>query len=275
MELSTLIDRFTKELEGVVESPRREVQLLCMAYLQVDELYLMMHPDEILSNEKITYLQSAVEKLKLRVPLEYITNQVSFYSELFYIDEGALIPRPETELLIDEIKKRFPPHSELNVVEVGVGSGIISIMLAKHFPNFTIKAVDISKKALSVARKNLARFDLQERIELIEGSFLEPIAQDERVDILVSNPPYIANNAVLDKNLSYEPQNALFGGEIGDEMVKVLLDEVHAREIPFFACEFGYDQKEKVENYLQERRYKTLAFYKDYADFDRGFIYEP
>lgn len=274
MQLSTLVDSLTKELEGVVETPRREIQLLCMAYLQVDELYLMMNSDKVLSNEQVLYLQNATQKLKESVPLEYVTNEVSFYSETFYVDEGALIPRPETELLIDVIKKRFDAKSALNIVEVGVGSGIISIMLAKHFTNATIKAVDISQRALAVATKNRENFNLQERIELIEGSFLEPISQDEKIDILVSNPPYVANDVQLDKKLSYEPQNALFGGSVGDEMVKVLLDEVHLRDIPFFACEFGYDQKEKVKNYLQNREYKNLEFYKDYADFDRGFIYE-
>ena len=274
MQLLTLIDTLTKELDGVLEAPRREVQLLCMAHLDVDELYLMMHADKEIALESQHYLQSATERLKKRVPLEYITNRVSFYSEEFYIDEGALIPRPETEHLLDKIFKRVEKDAEVNFVEVGVGSGIISIMLAKEYKNATFKAIDISKKALSVAQKNLEKFHLQERVELIEGSFLEPIADSYKIDILVSNPPYIANSAELDKNLSYEPQNALFGGEIGDEMVKVLLDEVHRRGIKFFACEFGYDQRVKVESYLQNRAYKNLEFYKDYADFDRGFIYE-
>ena len=274
MQLATLIDNLTAELEGILEAPRREVQLLCMAYLQVDELYLMMHAKRELKTQEITYLQEATQKLKERVPLEYITNQVSFYSEMFYIDEGALIPRPETELLLDEIFRRLEKEKKYNFVEVGVGSGIISIMLAKHFRNSTFKAIDISAKALEVAKKNIEKFHLQDKIELLEGSFLEPIAQDETIDILVSNPPYIANGAILDKNLSYEPQNALFGGDIGDEMVKHLLDEVQSRKIPFFACEFGYDQKVKVERHLQDSSYRSLEFYKDYADFDRGFIYE-
>jgi len=274
MQLSTLIDNLTAELEGALEAPRREVQHLCMAYLQVDELYLMMNAKRELKTQELTYLQEATQKLKERVPLEYITNQVSFYSEMFYIDEGALIPRPETELLLDEIFRRLEKEKKYNFVEVGVGSGIISIMLAKHFRNSTFKAIDISAKALEVAKKNIEKFHLQDKIELLEGSFLEPIAQDETIDILVSNPPYIANGAILDKNLSYEPQNALFGGDIGDEMVKYLLDEVQSRKIPFFACEFGYDQKVKVERHLQDSSYGSLEFYKDYADFDRGFIYE-
>jgi len=274
LTLKSFLDGATASLQGFVDTPRREAMLLLMYALDVDELYIMMHTDEIIQSDIQAFLDEGVAKLQSGVPLEYITNRVSFYSQEFYVDEGALIPRPETELLIDEIKKYFHKDAKLNIVEVGVGSGIISIVLAQHFKNAHFKAIDISEKALLVAKKNRDVFDLQERIELHEGSFLEPIGMDEQIDILVSNPPYIANDVDLDKKLSYEPQNALFGGVEGDEMVRVLLDEVHKREIPFFACEFGYDQKSKVQNYLQDKNYKNLAFYKDYADFDRGFIYE-
>jgi release factor glutamine methyltransferase len=95
---------------------------------------------------------------------------------------------------------------------------------------------------------------------------------DEKIDILVSNPPYIAHDASLERNLSYEPQNALFGGEIGDEIIRRLLDEVRERKIPLFACEMGYDQRIKVQEYLKDFAIQSLDFYKDFASFDRGFI---
>jgi release factor glutamine methyltransferase len=89
---------------------------------------------------------------------------------------------------------------------------------------------------------------------------------------LVSNPPYIAHDAPLDSNLSYEPQNALFGGEIGDEIIRRLLDEVLRRSVPLFVCEMGYDQRDKVQDYLRNFAVKSLKFYKDLASFDRGFV---
>ncbi|DAB38287.1 MAG TPA: protein-(glutamine-N5) methyltransferase, release factor-specific, partial [Sulfuricurvum kujiense] len=204
------------------------------------------------------------------VPLEYLTNRVSFYSREFYIDEGALIPRPETEHLIDEVLGRISADEALTIVEVGVGSGIISILLALHLPNTRFIAVDISPRALAVARRNIERFGLSDRIELREGDLLSSIT--EKIDFLVSNPPYIAQDAPLESNLSYEPQNALFGGEIGDEMIRALLDEVYARRIPSFACEMGYDQRLKVQEYLKNFAVQSLDFYTDYAAFDRGFV---
>ena len=251
-----------------IERASREAQLLLMYHLGVDELWLLTHQeDEVKESEK---LLEWVGRRAKDEPLEYITQRVSFYSEEFFIAKGALIPRPETELLIDEVLKNIEDKSTpLTIAEVGVGSGIISIMLAKFLPNARFIAVDISKDALAIAQKNIQKFGLSNRITLREGSLLEPVT--EHIDYLVSNPPYIANAAPLESNLSYEPQNALFGGEDGDEIIKELLDELLKREINFFSCEMGYDQKDKIRNYLKETPIKSLSFYKDYSDFDRGF----
>ena len=258
----------TAKLNPIIPRASREAQLIFMHALHVDELWLLTN--QSLHVEDTSKIFEMTDRRANNEPLEYITNTVSFYSEDFYIDKGALIPRPETELLIDEVVKRVTnKNAEMTFVEVGVGSGIISIMLALKFPNAKFIAVDISEVALGVAAKNITKFGLQNRIELRLGSLLEPIT--EHIDYLVSNPPYIANEEKLESNLSYEPQNALFGGEIGDEIVKQLLDEVLKREINFFSCEFGYDQKGKITQYLKNKQFTSLEFYKDLSDFDRGF----
>ncbi len=257
----------TTKLQGVVERPRREAQLLIMALLEKDELWLMTHEDHIIEDD--LKLGEWIARRKVNEPLEYITERVSFYSETFHIEAGALIPRPETELLIDEVLAIADKQRELTIVEVGVGSGIISTILAKELPNAKIIAVDISPDALKVAGKNIEAFGLSDRVELRQGDLLSPIT--EKIDILVSNPPYIAEDEVLESNLDYEPDLALFGGKIGDEIIQRLLDEVESRKIAYFACEMGYDQKPKVENYL-DHRYDELRFYKDLAGHDRGFV---
>ncbi len=267
--LKELHEEITHALSGVVESPRREAELLLMAYLGKDQLYFITHQDEMI-DENDPRLREWIDKRSLNVPLEYLTNRVSFYSREFYVDEGALIPRPETELLIDEVLTCVSVHDEITIVEVGVGSGIISILLALHLPNARFIGVDISPRALAVARRNIDAFGLEDRIELREGDLLSCV--EESIDLLVSNPPYIAHDATLEDNLSYEPQNALFGGEIGDEIIRRLLDEVYVRSIPLFACEMGYDQRLKVQEYLKNFAVQSLDFYTDYASFDRGFI---
>lgn len=267
--LKELHEEITQTLKGVVESPRREAELLLMAYLQKDQLYFITHQEESIDDTD-PKLREWIRKRSQNVPLEYLTNRVSFYSREFYIDEGALIPRPETEHLVDEVLARASSEQAITIVEVGVGSGIISILLALHLLNARFIAVDISPKALAVARRNIEAFGLSERIELREGDLLSCI--DEKIDLLVSNPPYIAQDAPLESNLSYEPQNALFGGDVGDEIIQRLLDEVYKRRIPMFACEMGYDQRVKVQEYLKSFAVQSLDFYTDYASFDRGFV---
>ena len=263
-----LLKSITNSLSLNIPRASREAQLLLMSYLNIDELWLITNQNTQVQN--IEKLFEWVERRAKNEPFEYITNKVSFYSEEFYIAPGALIPRPETEILIDEVLKYAPDlNAAFQFAEVGVGSGIISIMLAKKFPNARIIAVDISADALRIAQENIQRFGLQNRIELRLGSLLDVVS--EKIDYLVSNPPYIENGVSLESNLDYEPQNALFGGKVGDEIIKALLDEVLKREIKFFSCEMGYDQKDKISSYLKDTKIKNLNFYQDYADFDRGF----
>ena len=267
MSVDEWLHFITNKLTGVVERPRREAFLLIMALLQKDELWMMTHGESVIeAHEK---LHEWVERRAQDEPLEYITNRVSFYSQEFYIEAGALIPRPETELLIDAVLEVADKEAKITIVEVGVGSGIISIVLAQHLPKARFIAVDISPAAMKIAAKNIKAYGLEARIELRQSNLLASI--DEKIDFLVSNPPYIAKSAPLKRNLDYEPDLALFGGAVGDEIIQRLLDETMNRDIPYFACEMGYDQKSKVENYL-DGCYLTLKFYEDLAGLDRGFV---
>jgi release factor glutamine methyltransferase len=266
-----ILAQLTQILSTNIPRASREAQLLLMHYLKKDELWLI-------SNQK-TYIDDIIGVREWAIrrskdePLEYITNSVSFYSQEFFIKEGALIPRPETELLIDEVLKTYKNRDDnITFVEVGVGSGIISIVLAQHFKNAKFIAIDISKKAIEIAKINIEKFGLSNKIELRIGNLLDNV--DEDIDYLVSNPPYIEDGIELDKNLSYEPQNALFGGKIGDEIIKKLLDKALKQKIKFFTCEIGYDQQDKIRNYLKDKEFKSIRFYKDYSDFDRGFTLE-
>ncbi|WP_294966578.1 peptide chain release factor N(5)-glutamine methyltransferase [Sulfurimonas sp.] len=263
-----VLAEITSKLKPFIERASREAQLLLMGHLQEDELWLITNQKSEVTN--VEKLFEWVDRRAKNEPLEYITNSVSFYSQEFFIAPGALIPRPETELLIDDVLKNFPDiDAKITFVEVGIGSGIISIVLAQHYKNAKFIAVDISADALKIAKVNIEKFEMQDRIELRLGSLLEPV--DEHIDYLVSNPPYIADEVLLESNLSYEPQNALFGGSIGDEIIQNLLDEVLKRNINFFTCEMGYDQKGKIRDYLITKDFENLEFYKDYSDFDRGF----
>jgi release factor glutamine methyltransferase len=257
------------ELREVAERPRREAEILLGHCLNRDRLYLITHLDEVV--EAREYLQM-IKRRSSNEPIEYITSNVSFFSQEFYISQGALIPRPETELLIEKVLEKVDLLTRESFVEVGIGSGVISIVLAQHLDNASFLATDISADAITIAKRNIALKQMQDRITVIQTDLLSAV--ENTIDVLVSNPPYIANDVKLESNLDYEPQNALFGGEVGDEILQRLIDEAVQRDVRILACEMGYDQKEKIEAYCKDMKMKSLEFYSDYAGHDRGFILE-
>ncbi len=256
-------------LREIAERPRREAEILLGSVLDKERLYIITHLEE--ESEADGFMDLVYRRAK-NEPIEYLTSTVSFFSQEFYIGPGALIPRPETELLIEKLLERVNASTEASIVEVGVGSGVVSIVLAQHLPKASFMATDISEEAIKIARVNIERTGMSERIKLVHTDLLDTI--EDKIDILVSNPPYIANEVILESNLDYEPQNALYGGDIGDEILQRLIDEAFERGVRILACEMGYDQKEKIEAYCEGREFVSLAFYKDYAGHDRGFILE-
>jgi release factor glutamine methyltransferase len=168
------------------------------------------------------------------------------------------------------------------VLEIGTGCGIISILLALKLKelnkDFAILAVDINNKALKLAHENAVKLGVERHITFINSNILDSVEHSiiGQTDIIVSNPPYIANNFKLEANVLKEPKNALFGGKIGDELLQKIIDKTIENSIKYLACEMGYDQKKKIENYLKKKNYsfKSLQFYKDWSDIDRGFTLE-
>ena len=259
----------TKELKDSCSRPRFEAELLLAYYLKKDRVYLHTH-----SRDKIEDFRKFKSLIKRRAefePYEYIVNRVSFYDIELYIDKGVLIPRPETEILIDLVTDIIKREKITSIAEIGVGSGAISILLARKFPNLKVVATDISNKAIEVASINIERFNLQDRVEVIKSNLLDEVSRD--IELVVSNPPYIANGFKLEENIiRYEPKEALFGGVIGDELLKEIVLDIKRRDIRYLACEMGYDQKESMEQFFKQNEIKSYNFYQDLARFDRGFI---
>ena len=136
--------------------------------------------------------------------------------------------------------------------------------------NIDFIAVDINPKAIELARKNAKKFEVLERIDFRLSNLFENVKEDD-IFMLISNPPYIANDYKLPKNVEFEPSNALFGGVVGDELLKNIIDGANSRKIPYVLCEMGFDQKKSLEEYFKEFNVEFYSFYKDYEKFDRGF----
>lgn len=261
------------KLKDITETPRKEIELFIAHTLGIEHLQVKINDHKPLSLEQIETIETMIDKRSTSYPFEYIVGYASFYSEEFLVQDGVLIPRPETELLVDEVLKLSQKIKKdtINIVEIGTGSGIISVMLAKLIPNSKVIALDINPKALELAKNNAIKHNVDAKIEFRYSDLLN--ALDEDMDICVSNPPYIADDYKLPKNVEFEPSNALFGGSVGDELLKDIIDQCTQKGIKYLACEMGYDQKIPLKHYINDNyQVQLLEFYKDYSGFDRGFV---
>jgi len=256
-------------LQEACERPSFEAELLLAYHLGKDRTYLIIHELEDITD--IDAFEALIQRRALHEPYEYIVGSASFYDIHLEVEKGVLIPRPETEILIDLVSEIIESEKITRIAEIGVGSGAISIVLARKFPDLQIIATDISDIPLKVAGQNIKRFGLEGQIELRKSNLLDEVS--EPVELIVSNPPYIAEDFLLESNVvDYEPKEALFGGSVGDELLKQIILDVKNRGTKYLACEMGYDQKEPLHDFVSQIGVEYIKFYKDLAGFDRGFV---
>ena len=259
------------QLQEACERPSFEAELLLAHHLKQDRMYLVTHDDESVADQES--FEKLVQRRAENEPYEYIVGEASFYDIHLAVEEGVLIPRPETEVLIDFVADIIEKENITSIAEIGVGSGAISVVLARKFPHLKIIATDICDTPLKVAGKNIETFGLAGQIELRKSNLIDEVS--ESLELVVSNPPYIAEDFLLESNVvDYEPKEALFGGSVGDELLKQIILDVKARGIKYLACEMGYDQKEPLQDFVNKLGVKSINFYKDLAGFDRGFVIE-
>ena len=265
-----IVREYSRHLKEVTHIPQKEVEILILHLVQQNTIWLHLNYDKECACEK--ELEKLVQKRATNYPMEYITSRASFYGEVFNVKSGVLIPRPETEILVENAETILKTVQNPKVLEIGVGSGIISVMLAILIPDIKIIAVDINDKALDLAKSNAIKHGVEDKITFIKSDLFTNVP-DIDFDMVVSNPPYIADDYKLPSNVKYEPSNALFGGNIGDELLKDIIVQTNDKGIKYLLCEMGYDQKNPLTKYIEENvaLYKSLEFYKDYDKFDRGF----
>jgi release factor glutamine methyltransferase len=228
--LSSAISRLTA---ANVPSPRLNAELLLMFILECDRAYLHAHPERKLSTDEQSRYGQVLTEREHGIPAQYITGHQEFWGMDLIVTPAVLIPRPETEHVIETVIARVgraPSPAALRIVDVGTGSGAIALALAKEFPNAQIDATDISPAALEIARANAARHQLGARIQFHETDLLQGLDRGT-FDFVVSNPPYVGESEEDQVQLEvreHEPRNAVFAGETGLEVIERLIPE--ARE---------------------------------------------
>ncbi len=210
-------------------APRLDTELLLATTLKKDRTWLIAHADENVPSTVRNIFTSLLERRRQREPLAYITGEKEFWSRPFFVTPDVLIPRPETEHLIESTLEYYPDtKKELRFCDIGTGSGCIAVTLACEYPRAQVSATDISHAALHIARKNAQRHGVSSRIEWYQGDMFAALGkQNDSFDAIVSNPPYIARDelAVLEKELKFEPRHALTDDANGLRHLRTLLDQ--------------------------------------------------
>ena len=239
-----------------VEQPAFELDRLFLHRTGWHSATLRAYPEKQLSPEQITELESLVNRRAQGEPLAYLMGTQGFWDMVLAVNESTLIPRPETELLVETLLAQFGPETHKAVLDMGTGSGAIACALAKARPHWQVWAVDISEAALAVARQNVALLHLNSQVQCIAGSWFEPLVGLE-FDIIVSNPPYIAESEPepYQGDCRFEPPGALMSGPTGLEALQHLIDESphFIKKKGWLLLEHGYRQQERVLALMQAR----------------------
>ena len=259
-----------------VSTPKLKARLLLQYVLKKPRQYLIVY-----DNQKLTEFQEKeylkyIELLKQGEPIEHITHQKEFMKLNFYVDENVLIPRQDTEVLVEEVIKIAKKINAKKILDLCTGSGAIAVSLAKYLENVQLTALDISGKALDIAISNAKNNHVQEKITFVESNLFEDLAQ-EKYDIIVSNPPYIKRKEIenLDMEVRREPKIALDGGEDGLDFYKKIIDKgyEYLKYGGYICLEIGYDQKEEVMKIIDDKKqYINTYCKKDLYDNDRVIV---
>jgi release factor glutamine methyltransferase len=257
-----------------IENPRLNAEHLIAQVLKLSRLELYLEFECKLNTEELARLRELVRRRAQGEPLQHLLGTAEFCGQTFTIDKRAMVPRPETEelveLVISEMENRIPE----TIVDVGTGSGIIALSLAKQFPEADVYALEISEDALALARENANQLGLSDRIRFRKGNLLEDI--DERFDLIVANLPYISmqDRHLLSREVMHDPEIALFGGERGDELIRKLIEQapLHLNGAGLLALEIGINQAEGLCEFLRLKNYHDIESKKDYSGITRFLL---
>lgn len=237
----------------------------------------MKYKDHILgrtlSEEKRNLIKKIIkERIRSGRPIQQIVGKAFFCGELFEVNEYTLIPRPETELITDCLKKYFSPDDSFNMLEIGIGTGCISIMTAKNFRHAKITGVDICQNCVDISKKNALLHGVKDNVNFILSDVFENIT--DKYNVIVSNPPYISvsdTKSVQDSVLRFEPHSALFAPNNGyyfyEKIITESINHIYGNSVLIF--EMGINQSEKIKQLLEMNNYSDIKIIKDFNGIDR------
>ena len=260
-----------------LDTPRLDAEVLLCYVLQKERIHLYVHFDQPLSKDELAQFKGYIKERVLHKPVAYIVGHKDFMGLEFKVTEDTLIPRPDTEILVEAVISRLKTGGEPGVIaDIGTGTGAICLSLLNYLTSLKAVTVDISEKALAVAKENAQRLGLSNRIEFFHGDLLEPI-KDRQFTAIISNPPYIPEGDIdtLAADVKdYEPVSALAAGPDGLDCYRRLVTAAGALLVDggFLAMEIGINQREELEKLAKESDWGQVEVVKDLAGIDRVVI---
>jgi len=275
MTVKELLNKSIDNLkDNKIEDASLASKILLAHLLEVDKSYLLVHDNLEISEQIEKEYLKIIDRLAKGEPLQYITKTQEFMKLDFYVDKNVLIPRADTEILVEEVLKLTKENNK--ILDLCTGSGAIGISLAVYNQSAEIYLSDVSEKALEIAYKNVHIYNIEDRTKIIHSDMFKSI-QEKEFDIIVSNPPYIEKETInkLDKNVLNEPHLALDGGKDGLDFYRIIINNSknYIKKGGYLALEIGYNQRESVCNLLkQEKVYEEIYCKKDLGGNDRVIV---
>jgi release factor glutamine methyltransferase len=262
--------------EGGVTDWRRDASSLLAHVLNRDRSFVIAHAGDALSEEQFEAFQSLIERRAAGEPLQYITGHQEFFKLDFAVTSDVLIPRPETELIVEMGLELLRDDREPRIADIGTGSGCLAISLLHERPTARALATDVSTAALRIAKRNADRHGVAARLELLGSDALTAVDVEEFFDLVVSNPPYISEDEMknLQREVIHEPRAALFAGRDGLSIIRRLLGETRPllRARGHFVFEIGFGQSQAVQELIDPGVWELIEIRADLQEIPRVFV---
>ena len=276
MNIENILDKASKQLNSLnINNANLDCEVLLSNTINKDREYLILNLKQNLDKKYIDFFYNLIERRKKGEPVAYLINKKEFWKETFYVNKDVLIPRPDTEHLIEEVIKYTDEDSKLHILDIGTGSGCILLSILSERKKFNGTGIDISKKSINISRYNAKKLKLNNRTKFYVSDVDNFLIG--KYDIVISNPPYIENLSLkyLDRDvINFEPKLALDGGKDGfSEIIKVInKSSALIKKNGIFILEIGYNQKNKAIQMLKNKGFYIKKVLKDYSKNDRCII---
>jgi len=258
-----------------IANPQLDSEILLSDSIKRDKKHIILNPKEILNSEQLVKFKSLIERRKKGEPIAYLINKKEFWKDEFFVNKDVLIPRPDSELIIEQVLKIYLKDVQLQVLDIGTGSGCILLSILKERSNFYGTGIDISKKSINISKFNAKQLNLTNRVKFFHSSVDN--FNNGKYDIIVSNPPYIEQLSLkyLERDVvNFEPKLALSGGFDGFSKIRKVINKasILIKKNGKFILEIGFNQKNKVKEILKQEGFYINKAVRDYSNNDRCII---